>query len=217
MRTRTTARPGYVLFEVILALTIFAVAVVGLTQSLNVSLEAAGRLNRENAIRTGLRSFIEETRRKEVADMATEARDERLGVTFSSTVEELSMKNVDGTVLNDLYVLHAKAAWGESTDTQEETVDLYVYKPKITQGGGDAAAAAGDSAAATPQAGSASSSGGGGGGRGGSSDRGSGGSRGGGSDRGGGSRGGGPAPNTGGAPQGGAGPGAGSAGGRMGR
>ena len=137
MKPFPAARSGYVLFEVVLALTIFAIAVVGLTQSLNLSLEAAGRLNREHAIRTGLRSFIEETRRKEIADMGTESRDDRLGVTYSSTVEELTMKNQDGTVLTDLYVLHAQAAWGEDKDTQEETVDLYIYKPQITQGAAD--------------------------------------------------------------------------------
>src|SRR5437773_6466516 len=91
---------GYVLFEVVLALTVFAVAVVGLARSLNSSLETGNILNRENAVRVGLRSFIEETRRKEMADMATEARDDQLGAVYSSTVEELSVKNKDGTVLS---------------------------------------------------------------------------------------------------------------------
>src|SRR4051794_31084798 len=103
------ASSGYVLFEVVLALTIFATAVLSLAASLNSALETGVSLNRDNAIRSGLRSFIEETRRKEVPDMTTEARDDRLDVTFSSTVEDLSLKNKDGDLLNDLYVLHAKA------------------------------------------------------------------------------------------------------------
>ncbi len=133
--TRSFDRPaaGYVLFEVVLALTIFASAVLSLAGSLNSALETGVNLNRENAIRMGLRSFIEETRRKEVADMATEARDERLGVTFASTVDELSLKNKDGKLLEDLYVLHAVASYGEGEAAREETTDLYVYKPKITE------------------------------------------------------------------------------------
>ena len=65
--------------------------------------------------------------------MATEARDERLGVTFASTVDELSLKNKDGKLLEDLYVLHAVASYGEGEAAREETTDLYVYKPKITE------------------------------------------------------------------------------------
>lgn len=130
---------AYVLFEVVLALTIFAAAVLSLAGSLNSALETGVNLNRDNAIRMGLRSFIEETRRKELADMATEARDERLDVTYSSTVEELSLKNKDGTVLNDLHVLHAKASYGEGDAAREETVDLYLYKPQISQTGSSSA------------------------------------------------------------------------------
>ena len=61
----------------LLALTIFASAVLGLATALNSALETGVGLNRENAIRMGLRSFIEETRRKEIADMTTQAADER--------------------------------------------------------------------------------------------------------------------------------------------
>lgn len=167
--THTSGRgvAGYVLFEVVLALTIFASAVLSLASSLNSALETGVNLNRENAIRMGLRSFIEETRRKEIADMATEARDERLDVTYSSTVEDLSLKNKDGTLLNDLYVLHAKASYGEGEAAREETTDLYIYKPQITQsaessttatnsGTASAAAGAGNSAQPQPSGGASS-------------------------------------------------------------
>jgi type II secretory pathway component PulJ len=206
-------RRGYVLFEVVLALTIFASAVLSLATSLNSALETGVNLNRENAIRMGLRSFIEETRRKEVADMATEARDDRLDVTYSSTVEELSLKNKDGTLLADLYVLHAKASYGEGEAAREETTDLYVYKPKITETAEGGTATAG---ATQPQSNAGAGAGGGGGGapQGGGGGRGAdGGSRGGGG-RGGAPQGGGAGP--GGAPQGG-GPQGGPTSGRIGR
>ena len=88
--------------------------------------------------------------------MATEARDERLDATFSSTVEDLSLKNKDGTLLNDLYVLHAKASYGEGDAAREETTDLYIYKPQITQAANSSTTAAASTSA--PAAGGAGNS-----------------------------------------------------------
>ena len=132
-RPRVRGAGGYLLFEVVLALTIFSVAVMSLASSLSTSLETAAIINHKNAVRIGLRSFLEEIKRKEVADMTTEQHDDRLDVTYSSTIEDLQLKNRDGTALDDLYIIHAKANWGEGSAAQEETVDLYVYKPKINQ------------------------------------------------------------------------------------
>lgn len=121
---------GYILLEVIIALTIFSVAVLGLANSLNTGIETATIINRENAVRIGLRSFLEEIRRKPLAEMAATTFDERLQTTFSSTVEEISLKDRNGSVLKDLYVLHATARFGEGNQAQVETVDMYVYKPE---------------------------------------------------------------------------------------
>lgn len=121
---------GYILLEVIIALTIFSVAVLGLANSLNTGIETATIINRENAVRIGLRSFLEEIRRKPLAEMAVTTFDERLQTSFSSTVEEISLKDRNGSVLKDLYVLHATASFGEGDQAQVETVDMYVYKPE---------------------------------------------------------------------------------------
>lgn len=133
-RLASTKPTGYVLFEVILALTIFAIAVVGMASTLNNIIESSASMNLDNNIRIGLRSFIEEVRRKPVADMSITTKDVQLGATYSSTVDPLSLKNGDGVVLNDLYTLHAKASYGQGNSVLEETVDLYVYKP-ATAGG----------------------------------------------------------------------------------
>lgn len=121
---------GYILLEVIIALTIFSVAVLGLANALKSGIETASIINRENGVRIGLRSFLEEIRRKPLQEMATSSFDARLQTTFSSTVEEISLKDRNGAILKDLYVLHAKASYGEGTEAQTETVDMYVYKPE---------------------------------------------------------------------------------------
>jgi len=129
----TRHRVGYVLLEVILALTVFAFAVLGLANSLNTGIEAAGILNRENSVRIALRSFVEEMRRKPVAEMSAESFDARLQATFVSKAEQMTLKDRNGTVLSDLYVLHAEATYGEGADSRKEVVDVYVYKPELPE------------------------------------------------------------------------------------
>lgn len=126
---RVPRAKGYVLFEVILALTVFAFAVLGLANSLNTGIETANILNRDNAVRIALRSFIEEIRRKPLAEMAVQTFDQRLQTTFTSTIEPLTLKDRNGAVLNDLYLLRSTAISGEGSDAREESIDLYVYKP----------------------------------------------------------------------------------------
>ncbi|CAN5913934.1 hypothetical protein BH11VER1_BH11VER1_25610 [soil metagenome] len=121
---------GYILLEVIIALTIFSVAVLGLANALKSGIETASIINRENAVRIGLRSFLEEIRRKPIAEMAASTFDARLQTTFSSTVEEISLKDRNGSILKDLYVLQATASFGEGAEALTETVDMYVYKPE---------------------------------------------------------------------------------------
>ncbi len=135
LKTTTTPAAGYVLFEAIIALTIFAVAVVGLATALSSIIESAATMNLDNSVRIGLRSFLEEVRRKPLADMSTTITDDRLGATYSSIVETLSLKNSEGVTLNDLYTLHAKAAYGQGNTAREELVDLYVYKPVTATAG----------------------------------------------------------------------------------
>jgi type II secretory pathway pseudopilin PulG len=125
----SSSRSGYLLLEIIIAMTIFLTAIIALTEALQMGMKTAAGIRRDNLIRIGLRSFIEEQRRKQVSDMPTQTTDDQLGVTYSTSVDDLTLKNQDGTVLTDLYVLHAKAEWGEGSDAQSESVDLYLYEP----------------------------------------------------------------------------------------
>jgi hypothetical protein len=123
------AEKGYLLLELILALIIFSIAVVGLARSANMGVKTVGMLSRENDIRLGLDSFLEEVRRKPVAEMKQTVPDERLGVTYQSTVDELTLKNVSGTVLKDLYKLRVAAIVEGENEEDAIAVEVWVYKP----------------------------------------------------------------------------------------
>ena len=56
--------------------------------------------------------------------------DERLGVTFTSQVDELTLKNASGTVPRDLYKLRISAIAEGQNPEEAEAVEVWVYKPR---------------------------------------------------------------------------------------
>ena len=120
---------GYILLELIIALSIFSIGVLGLARTLNASMEVANILNKEQRIRIGLRSFVEEIRRKPMTEMATTITDPALEVTYTSTLEPVSLIMTRGGTLADMYNLKVIASYTVGAELREETVDVYVYKP----------------------------------------------------------------------------------------
>lgn len=123
-----SARRAYILLELVIALSIFAIAVLGLANSLSTSVEVSNILNRENAIQIGMRSFIEELRKKPLADMSTSYTDPNLGVTYTSKMERLGIRTTRGETLSDLYDLQVTALYTYGMEERTEYVSVYVYK-----------------------------------------------------------------------------------------
>lgn len=136
MKARAASKKGaraYILLEMIIALAIFAIAVLGLAKALNNSLEVANSLNREAAVMLSMRSFLEEMRRKPVSDMATTAQDERLGITLTSEIEPAELKDKDGNDLTDLYKLTVKASYLALGKQTEDSLYVVVYQTQDEQ------------------------------------------------------------------------------------
>lgn len=125
---RRAAR-GYILFELVLALTIFAIAVLGLAKSLNQALETANLLKRDQIIRIGMRNVFEELRNKPLAKMSTTIADTTYGITYTTSTEALSLKTTSGGILSDMYKLTIHATSSFDGVPQDDTLDVYVYKP----------------------------------------------------------------------------------------
>jgi type II secretory pathway pseudopilin PulG len=125
-----SARPAYILLELVIALSIFSIAVLGLANSLSTSVEVSNILNRENAVQIGMRSFIEELRKKPLADMSTSYTDPALGVTYTSKMERLGLRTQRGETLADLYDLQVTATYAFGTEEKSDYVSVYVYKPQ---------------------------------------------------------------------------------------
>lgn len=131
---RWSGQPAYILLELVIALSIFAIAVVGLAKSLNTTLEVGNIMNKDNAVRLGLRSFIEETKRKAAPDMALSITDDQLGVTYTSTVEPLSVVTPrNGQTVQDCFRVTFKASYQVGAEVREESVELWFYQNQAEQ------------------------------------------------------------------------------------
>ena len=112
-----------------MALTIFALAVLGLAKSLNQALETANLLKRDQIIRIGMRNVFEELRNKPLAKMSTSITDTTYGITYTTSTEALSLKTTRGGILSDMYNLTIRATSSFDGVPQEDTLNVYVYKP----------------------------------------------------------------------------------------
>ena len=120
---------GYILLELIIALSIFSIGVLGLARTLNSSMEVANILNKDQRVRIGMRSFLEEIRRKPHNEMRASITDAASGVTYSSTAEPVSLTMTNGNTMRDLYNLKIMATYSAGNEQREESLDVYVYKP----------------------------------------------------------------------------------------
>ena len=130
MNPRRLIRPrGYILFELVIALTIFSIAVLGLSRSLTGSLEVANILNRDQMLRVGMRSFLEEIRIKPLAEMSTSFTDTATGITYTSSMESVSLETSGGSNLPDMYNLTITATYDFGGEERSDDISVYVYKP----------------------------------------------------------------------------------------
>jgi hypothetical protein len=137
--TTNTHRPhrsesAYILLELIIALSMFAIAVVGLARALNTTLEVGNIMNKDYAVRLGLRSFIEETKRKAAPDMAASITDDKLGATYTSVVEPLSVVIPrTGAPLQDCFRVTFTATYMAGGQQRDESVEMWFYQNQAEQ------------------------------------------------------------------------------------
>lgn len=121
---------GYVLLEIIIALTVFAVVVTGLAGLLHSTLDSSNLLRREAAVRRGMESILMEAREKpKREEMLLSHRDESLGVEFRSELEEVKWINRNGQAVRGLYLLIATAYELGGRKTTRDRAEVYVYRP----------------------------------------------------------------------------------------
>jgi type II secretory pathway pseudopilin PulG len=123
------ASSGFILFEVMIAVAVFAIVALSLASAMNSTIQASTYLDRQASIRMGLDSMIHEALRKpKRQEMAFEYEDETLGVRYRTEIEELRFTTFEGESLPHLYLLRVTARYEEDGEDREDKVERYVYR-----------------------------------------------------------------------------------------
>ncbi len=130
LHSRKQARDAYILLEMIIALTVFAIVAVGLTKILHTSIDSVTILERDGIIRRGLEGILNESRHMpKREEMAISNTDERMGISYKTELEELKFLTEQGEPIKGLYLLRATAAYQVNGEDIEETAEVYVHRP----------------------------------------------------------------------------------------
>lgn len=94
---------GYMLLEVILALSIFIIAVVGLLQCLNAAIGADYLQQRETNVRLNLQSLLDESLAKPPIEEKTDFPEDKFHIRYRREITPVRVKLNNGKDLKDIY------------------------------------------------------------------------------------------------------------------
>lgn len=126
---RTTARPGYLLLEMVLALAVFGTAATGFAVALHKMGQAASLAQSELQITRIIDSALEETLSLPVLEEGeTNSSVGDTGIELDTTIELLDeMQTQDGQLLQEMYHIQIDATWFANGDWQHRTVETWRY------------------------------------------------------------------------------------------
>ncbi len=126
---RRPARGGMVLFEVIIALSIFAVVSLGLIIALDHSFDAAEDRNVADKAARGLRNQLALLHAGPLNPGASTLPDDGSGTTYHLDVEPAPMTDQRKQPLLGLYLATITATWKEGKAVETQSVSQLVYQP----------------------------------------------------------------------------------------
>ncbi|MEM6912091.1 MAG: prepilin-type N-terminal cleavage/methylation domain-containing protein [Verrucomicrobiota bacterium] len=131
MKSRSPQPSGFVLMEVIVAMTVFALVGIALTQAISQIGQVALESRRSAMARAALASTMAEIRATlELQAGEYEFEADANGVLVRATIEALEeVENQDGQPLNNLVSVQLQAEWLRRGQIQVETAEFLRYLP----------------------------------------------------------------------------------------
>lgn len=123
MRSR---RAGFTLLELLIALGIFAFAVIGLMMALEQTVDAARFTQKDAAVRNGIENRLA---RLSVGRLRPLTNEEEIGgVTFLEKVDREEIQNEDNVDLPGFWRIRVTARWEDPSGPQEWEASHLVYR-----------------------------------------------------------------------------------------
>jgi hypothetical protein len=120
---------GFVLWEILLALTIFCIVALSLTTALQQGAETARLLRQDSQVRHDLESILAETAITKLAAAKSEIPLGDQRVRYERQVAQVMAKNSRGQQLDHLWRITVRATWQETNQWRSSQAELIVYQP----------------------------------------------------------------------------------------
>jgi prepilin-type N-terminal cleavage/methylation domain-containing protein len=120
---------GFVLWEIMLALTIFCVVAVALTTAVQQTVDASILLRDESQVRLELQNLLTETGVQKLKPGKSEVRVGDGRVRYEREIRAVQAKTAAGVVLSDLYEIILRASWKASGQNRSDHAEVIVYRP----------------------------------------------------------------------------------------
>ena len=120
---------GFVLWEIMLALTIFCVVAVALTTAVHQTVDASILLRDESQVRLEIQNLLTET---SVLKLTPGKSDVQVGdgrVRYEREIRAVQAKTAAGVVLPNLYEIIVRASWKASGQNRSDHAEVIVYRP----------------------------------------------------------------------------------------
>jgi type II secretory pathway pseudopilin PulG len=130
--TRATFRrkaSAFALLEVMIALTIFAIAAFSLVLALDASITAGGERNEIEAATRGLSNQLALLRAERVLPQDDDLPDDHSGILYHLNVVPAPMQNIKHQPVTGYYRATVTAKWSVGSRNEERSVEELLYQP----------------------------------------------------------------------------------------
>jgi type II secretory pathway component PulJ len=122
-------RRGIALFEVLLALAIFALAFVGIGRVLAGLVDAAGRAERSRYVRSQMESRMALLKKGFIQPMREEQKADDRGIIYILDIKKAEIRGEKSVLLNGLYTVKVEARWMQGREEQVDDLETLFYQP----------------------------------------------------------------------------------------
>jgi prepilin-type N-terminal cleavage/methylation domain-containing protein len=127
---RSRKRPGgFVLWEVMLALTIFCVVAVALTSALHQTVDVSIMLRDESQVRIELQNILTETAMQKVKVGKSDLQVGDGRIQYEREIRAVAAKTARGVPVPDLYEIVARASWRSAGQDRTNQARVIIYQP----------------------------------------------------------------------------------------
>lgn len=125
-----TGSEGFTLFEVLLALGIFGLMVVGMMGALNSALSSAREVRMDQLIRSRLENRLASLEGGDIKELKRTVEEESPKIKFVETVVKEPVRDPQNSILEGFWRVKIVAEWSVGGETKQEEVSILRYTPR---------------------------------------------------------------------------------------